>query len=230
MRTHLIRTIIIALSILILIILLLIGFANIQVSTISTSTSNNFEIVEEDSAIYLLDNEYNIKYKVDDKLYKSKYFSRVYSQLSMIRIRYNSHESTMSFFIKIQFIINSLRGIFLALLTSLGLYISRYGWEKSGKFLMALLFSLGGMVMLLELVHENFNIENNFEANRKKCIIYKNVENDVISFICTGQVRGGDVNYNEFIGDIDDKLSSEYDITFDLSDVETKNYQDSYPK
>ena len=219
------------LTIVISILLLIVGlsyYSNIISSHLSNDT-NSYKLIVKDST-YLM-SATGDKYIVVDSLSKQPALMCVVHQVKIAHHRSEKHYQTWEYFTRIQFIFNLLKAFLIGATTSLGLYILKQGWDKVKILLIQIAFILAGMFALVTAIQITFNVEMNIQTNKDKSVFYKNIEQDILTYIETGKSSQPEVSsLSEYALFINRTFQANYQLTFDLDDVPEDSYKPYWEK
>jgi hypothetical protein len=204
------------------------SYTNNEADKLHSAENTGLYLKEENNCMVLIDSINNNTYNIHNCISKEESFSRLLSQLRIVRNRYMKHSETMTFFMQQRYLFNALQAIMIMVTTIIGLYIAKEGMEKSNKLIIITFFIFGGCLAFVELVPSTLNIDHNIENNKRKCKVYRNMETDILTYISINEVVDTEnVTMNNFIHDIDNQLKHEYNIAFDINGI-PDNYQFDY--
>lgn len=204
------------------------SYTNSEADELHSTEDTGLYLKEKDNCVVLIDSINNNTYNIHNCVSEQESFSRLISQLRIVRNRYMKHSETMTFFMQQRYLFNTLQAFMIMVTTIIGLYIAKEGMEKSNKLIIITFFIFGGCLAFVEVVPHTLNIDHNIENNKRKCKVYMNMETDILTYITINEVYNTeDVTINNFIHDIDTQLKHEYNIAFDINGI-PDNYQFEY--
>jgi hypothetical protein len=204
------------------------SYTNNESDELHSSENTGLYLLENNNCVVLVDSINNNSYNIHNCISKEPSFTRLLSQLRIVRNRYMKHSETMTFFIQQRYLFNTLQAFMIMVTTIIGLYIAKEGMDKTNKLVIISFFIFGGCLAFVEVVPSTLNIDHNIENNKRKCKVYMNMETDILTYISINEVNNVEnVTMNNFIHDIDTQLKHEYNIAFDINGI-PDNYQFDY--
>ena len=164
--------------------------------------------------IYLYDIDNKTVMVVNPKKSDDVYlFTRIVSQLKVVKQRAHSHSKATDYFIINLYYFIIIQTIFMIFVSVCGLIISRTGWGDSSDKLLATFLISASFLLFFQILPKGMKFEENLASNRSHYIMYCDMENRILSYLSNDNV---DVN---FINNIDDQLKNYHSVSFDVQQV-----------
>ena len=144
----------------------------------------------------------------------------LYNALIITNYRKSVHNNTFKYFTQLQMMLNVLKSILIGLITTIGLYLLKMGWEKANNVVLHLEFVFAGMLGTVQAIHTTFNIDHNIHTNKERTIMYQQLETSIL--------KHTNIDSVEYTIHIINKLNSFYTITFDLENIPDDQYNIEY--
>jgi len=198
----------------------IINFGKTQENNMSSDYKITY-IIRNDT---IIDNHYNSKLLKHPKI-DGRELYRIISQLEMIRARIVAHDNALTFLFTNFYFFIVLQAILTFITISLGLYLSKVGWDNIHKNLLIMFFVISGLMIFSRMIPDSMKFKDNINNNKERIILYKNLESRIHTYISTCRLNGKIVNTNEFINFVDTKIIDYNDISFEIDEVPSNQYR-----
>lgn len=139
---------------------------------------------------------------------------RLNEQLTDANLRMASHLNIMTFFFTRYFAAIAMISVFGAGAAVLLLLVTQKGWTAAHPLMLTALFVTTAIAVFYRAVPASFQQQQNITENKALLLRYMALEQDVRSFVVTGQLRQGltatvNPTTNEFISYVDQQLAQD---------------------
>ena len=187
--------------------------------------SSTITIETEGKKTFVCDSEKGYKIEVKREISSDRAFSRIVSYLNEVKRRHSKHDMTMIFFYEQYFLFNMMQAFMIMATTIIGLIVSKFGWDKIDKNILYIFFIIAGFLAFVKTVPDFMKVEDNIKSNKKKVVIYSNIEQSIISYLVTGEnSKGVLIIPVRYVHLLDKEMNSHNGIAFDLESIPEQDF------